>query len=69
MDALFEFSVYTLLTSRLALRASATGEHCTPRDVAEAFSEALDMAVEIATIPREAWEATVSRSQSSSMPI
>jgi uncharacterized protein YbjT (DUF2867 family) len=33
-------------------------DHYTPRDVADAFSEALDMTVEITAIPREAWEAT-----------
>lgn len=30
-------------------------EHYTPRDVANAFSEALDMAVEVEVIPRETW--------------
>ncbi|MEN6297684.1 MAG: hypothetical protein ABFC92_07035, partial [Rectinema sp.] len=30
----------------------------TPRDVADAFSEALGATVEVATIPREAWEDT-----------
>ena len=30
----------------------------TPRDVANAFSDALGMTVEIETIPREAWEET-----------
>ena len=33
-------------------------EYYTPRDVADAFSEALDMTVEVAVIPRGAWEAT-----------
>lgn len=33
-------------------------EHYTPRDVADAFSEALEMTVEVAAIPREAWEET-----------
>jgi uncharacterized protein YbjT (DUF2867 family) len=32
--------------------------HYTPRDVADAFSEALDMTVKIVAIPRGAWEAT-----------
>ncbi len=33
-------------------------EHYTPRDVADAFSEALATKVEIAVVPREAWETT-----------
>jgi uncharacterized protein YbjT (DUF2867 family) len=50
---------------RLLEPASETGlryvegpERYTPRDVADAFSTALGMTVEVETIPREAWEET-----------
>ncbi|MBC2885453.1 NmrA family NAD(P)-binding protein [Ochrobactrum sp. CM-21-5] len=41
-----------------SLRCVEGPEHYTPRDVADAFSEALDKAVEVTTVPREAWEPT-----------
>lgn len=44
--------------SETDLRYVEGPQHYTPRDVADAFSDALDMTVEVAVIPREAWEET-----------